>query len=94
MITYELPSGFRFASSKVIHARTIIPEIFAFGLVGEGKLEKRIDGMGILDVEMGIVGGKDHVVFEAVFGNVLGGDLVAFHRAIALALEILQRRQR
>ena len=50
--------------------------------------------MRILDIEMRVVGGEDHVVFETVFGNVFGGDFVAFHGAEALALKIFQRRQR
>ena len=49
--------------------------------------------MGIFDVEVRIVGGEDHVVFKAVFGDVLGRDFIAFHRAVALALKVFQRRQ-
>jgi hypothetical protein len=57
-------------------------------LIGKGQFEKRIDGMGIFDVEVRIVGGKDHIIFEAVLGDVLGGDFIAFHRAVALALKV------
>ena len=30
---------------------------------------------------------------SAVFGDVLGRDFIAFHRAVALALKVFQRRQ-
>jgi hypothetical protein len=81
-------------SFEVIHLRAVVPQIFPFGLVGKRQLEKRIDGVGVFDVEVRIVRGENHIVFEAVLGNVLGRDLIAFHGSVALSLKIFQRRQR
>lgn len=79
---------------EIVHPSAVVPQIFSFRLVGKGEFEKGIDGVGIFDVEVRIVCGEHHIVFETVLGNVFGRDLIAFHGAVALALKIFQRRQR
>ena len=82
-----------FASTKIIQPRAVVPQILPFALIGERQLQKSIDGVRIFNIQVRIVGREDHIVFQAVFGDMLCRDLVAFHCAVALALKVFERRQ-
>src|SRR5918994_1838393 len=68
-----------------------IPAIFIASLYRQ--FEKSFDGMRILHIEVRIIRRKHHVVLKTIFGNVFGGDFIAFYRAVALSLKVFQRRQ-
>lgn len=87
-------SGLVRGSNEIIQAGAVVPQVFSFALVRERQLQKSFDGVRVFDVEMRVVRGKNHVVFQAIFRNVFCRDLVALDGAVTLALKIFQGRER
>src|SRR5581483_1765586 len=77
--------------AHAIQRRAVVPEDLALVLVGDRKLQERIDRVRIAGIHVGIVGRVDDVVATHVVDDALDGLFVRIHRDVALPLEILAR---